>query len=128
MPQALFTDMENSFNKIKEQIVCTPKEVAHYLGKSVSWVYKNQSELGVRKLGGSLFFPEKEELYERLFGKGKGLEVRLHPEWNQVHKGMVSAKTRRRQGGNRKKGGAKESGAGDRSAGDANRHGLLGAS
>lgn len=56
MPQALFTDMENSFNKTKEQFVCTPKEVAHYLGKSVSWVYKNQSELGVRKLGGSLFF------------------------------------------------------------------------
>ena len=46
MLQALLTDMDNSFKIEKEQIACTPKEVAYYLGKSVSWVYKNQNELG----------------------------------------------------------------------------------
>ena len=56
MPQEFFTDTKNSFNTKKEQIAFTAKEIANYLGKSVSWVYKNQNELGVRKLGGSLFF------------------------------------------------------------------------
>ena len=123
MPQALLTNMDNN---TKEKLVSTPKEVAYYLGKSVYWVYKNQSVLGVRKLGGSLFFPPKEELNEHLFGKGKGVEVRLHPGGNQTHQGLVQTKTGRPKSGHIEKGGIEKPGTGDRSAGDANRHGLLG--
>jgi len=126
MLQALLTDMENSFNNTKEKLVSTPKEVAYYLGKSVSWVYKNQSVLGVRKLGGSLFFPPKEELYEHLFCKEKGVEVRLHSEGQQIHQGLVQKKAGRPKSGHIEKRGIEKPGTGDRSAGDANRHGILG--
>ena len=72
----------------------TPEEVALYLRKSTSWVYKNWKILGGRKLGGSLFFPKKEDLYERIFGKRKGVEVRLHPEGDQAHGSLVQNKNR----------------------------------
>ena len=52
--------------------ILTPEETAKYLKKSVSWVYKHAEELGGRKLGGSLFFPAEEDLYEFIFCKGKG--------------------------------------------------------
>ena len=55
----------------------TPEEVALFFQKSLSWVYKNWKELGGVKLGGSLFFPRKEDLYERLFSERQGLEIRL---------------------------------------------------
>ncbi len=54
--------------EVKHDIL-TPEEVAQYLRISTSWVYKNWQALGGRKLGGSLFFPRKEDLYERLFCK-----------------------------------------------------------
>ena len=57
--------------------ILTPEETAKYLKKSVSWVYKHAEELGGRKLGGSLFFPAEEDLYEFIFCKRKGVEVRL---------------------------------------------------
>jgi hypothetical protein len=41
--------------------IMTPEEVALFLRKSPSWVYKHARELGARKLGGSLFFPNKED-------------------------------------------------------------------
>ena len=97
-----------------EYDILTPEEVARYLRKSTSWVYKHWQELGGRKLGGSLFFPGKEDLYERLFGKGKGVEVRLHPGGNQIHQGLVQTKTRRPKSGNIEKGGIKEPGTDDR--------------
>ena len=52
-----------------EKTILTPEETAQYLRKSLSWVYKNAEILGGRKLGGSLFFPAKEDLYERIFYK-----------------------------------------------------------
>ena len=58
--------------------IMAAEEVAQFLRKSVSWVYKNSGLLGGRKLGGSLFFPTKEDLYEHLFCQGQGMEVRLH--------------------------------------------------
>ena len=106
-----------------EHDILTPEETARYLRKSTSWVYKNWQELGGRKLGGSLFFPRKEDLYERIFGKGKGLEIRLQPGGNQAHERLVQTKTGRPKGGVRKKGGTKKSETG---SSDANRHGLLG--
>jgi predicted DNA-binding transcriptional regulator AlpA len=49
--------------------ILTPEEVALFLRKSLSWVYKHWQELGGRKLAGSLLFPKKEDLYELLFRK-----------------------------------------------------------
>lgn len=63
-----------------EKHIMTPEETAQYLRKSLSWVYKNSALLGGRKLGGSLFFPAKEDLYERIFEKRERVEVRLHPK------------------------------------------------
>ena len=74
--------------------ILTPEEVAFYLRKSTSWVYKHWQELGGRKLGGSLFFPGKEDLYERLFCQRKGVEVRLHPERDPAHGGLVQNQKR----------------------------------
>lgn len=105
--------------------ILTVEEVAQYFRKSESWVYKNWKILGGRKLRGSLFFPRKENLYERLFGKGEGVEVRFHPEGDQGHGGLFQNKNRGKKGGGRKEGRAKKSKA---SREDINRHGLLGVS
>ena len=119
--------MENLSNNITHsQIILTPKEVANYLCKSLSWVYKNQIELGGSKLGGSLFFPRKEDLYERIFRKEKGVEVRLHLEGNQVHQRLVPKKAASTKSGNGKERRNKESGASDQGANNPNRHGILG--
>ena len=103
--------------------IMTPEEVARYLQKSISWVYKNWQVLGGRKLRGSLFFPRKEDLYERLFNKGKGMEVRLHPKGKQVHVDLVQNKSRGKTSRSKKKGGDQKSEARDT---DPNRHGILG--
>lgn len=47
----------------------TVEEVAQFFQKSPSWVYRNWKKLGGKKLGGSLFFPSKEDIYERLLFK-----------------------------------------------------------
>ncbi len=60
--------------------IMIPEEVAQFLRKSPSWVYKNWGQLGGVKLGGSLFFPNMEDLYEHLFNKGQRVAVRLHAE------------------------------------------------
>ena len=52
--------------------IMTVEEVAQFLHMSPSWVYKNWQLLGGVKLRGSLFFPRKENLYERIFHKGEG--------------------------------------------------------
>jgi hypothetical protein len=104
--------------------ILTPEEVARFFRKSTSWVYKNWKELGGRKLGGSLFFPRKEDLYERLFDKGKGVEIRFHPAGSQAHRSLVQNKNRGQTGRSTKKGGNKKSKTGNRA--DPNRHNLLG--
>lgn len=103
--------------------ILTVEETARYFGKSVSWVYKNADMLGGRKLGGSLFFPAKEDLYERLFGKGKGMEVRLHPQGNQVLGPMVRDRNKGAARRIKEKGGSRKSTTTDT---DPDRHGLLG--
>lgn len=95
----------NEIDSQKRFDIMIPEEVAHYLHKSVSWVYKNWQVLGGRKLRGSLFFPNKEDLYERLFHTGDGVEVRLHPQANQVYKGLVQNKNRGQTSRVQKKGG-----------------------
>jgi len=103
--------------------ILTVEEVAQYFRKSPSWVYKNWKVLGGRKLRGSLFFPRKENLYERLFDKGEGVEVRFHPDGDQAHGSLVQNKNRGKKGRGRKEGRAKKSKA---SREDINRHGLFG--
>jgi hypothetical protein len=112
-----------SVDRQSEYDIMIPEEIAQYLRKSLSWVYKNWRKLGGVKLGGSLFFPRKEDLYERLFGTWEGVEVRLHPERGQVHKQLVQNKSRCQGGGGKKKGGFVKTST---DTGEANRHGLLG--
>ena len=91
-----------------EKHIMTPEEAAQYLRKSLSWVYKNSAALGGRKLGGSLFFPAKEDLYERIFSQREGVEVRLHPQGNPVHGNLVRDKKSGQAGRGRKKKGAEK--------------------
>lgn len=107
-------------------VMMTIEEVAEYLHKSPSWVYKNWRILGGKKLGGSLFFPAKEELYERiLFKKQKKVEIRLHQKRNQVHGNLVGDKRSGKGSRVQKKGGTEEPETGGN---DPNRHKLLGTS
>ena len=119
---------EYSIDSISQPEIMNVEETSQYLRKSTSWVYKNWKILGGRKLRGSLLFPAKEDLYERLFCKrqGQGVALRLHPEGNQTHQGLVQTKTGRPKIGDIKKGGNTKSGTDDRDAGEANRHGILG--
>ena len=103
--------------------IMATEEVAQFLHKSVSWVYKNRQLLGGRKLRGSLLFPAKEDLYERLFHKGEGVEVRLHPEGNQVHGNLVPDQKRSNNSRIREKKGGEKPATTDT---DPNRHGILG--
>ena len=104
--------------------VLSPKEVAQFFEKSTSWVYKNWKELGGKKLGGSLFFPRKGDLYEHIFSKREGVEIRLHPEGNQVHGKLVQNQKDGEKGRGKKKGGDRKAG---KRHNDYNRHGLFGA-
>jgi hypothetical protein len=107
----------------RESTILNIEEVAQYFRKSQSWVYKNWKILVGKKLGGSLVFPAKEDLYEHIFGKREGVEVRLHDEGNQIHERLVPNKKGCVAGRSKKKGGDKESGTGNDAQ---NRHGLLG--
>lgn len=111
-------------HSLKNEIL-TVKEVAEYLGKSKSWVYKHQEKLGVRKLGGSLFFPKEGELYERLFCKEKQMEIRLQLQGKSVLKSMVSNESKSQTSRSKKKRGAKKSHTKDEAGADPNRHNLF---
>jgi len=100
--------------------IMTPEEVAQFLHKSVSWVYKNWRELGGVKLGGSLFFPSKEDLYERLFQKRQGLATGLHNKQSTPHPRLVRHQNQGKAGRSTKKKGANTPWESDPS-----RHGLL---
>jgi hypothetical protein len=104
--------------------IMTPEEVAQYLRKSLSWVYKHWQVLGGRKLGGFLFFSGKENLYEHIFGQREGVEIRLHSKRKQVHKCLVQNKNRGKTIRGKEKGKAEET---TTISADPNRHGLLGA-
>jgi hypothetical protein len=103
----------------------TVQEVALYLKKSVSWVYKNWQELGGRKLAGSLLFPSKEDLYELLFRKEEGVALRVAPERDPIHRGLVRDQERGPRGRKQTKGGTDQTSSAEDSAGDADRHGLF---
>lgn len=107
---------ENSINNIEE--------AARFFQKSKSWIYKNWKILGGKKLGGSLFFPAKEDLYERVFRERseEKVEIRLHHERNQAHKRLVSKKEGGITSRSKAKGGNQESKTADDNP---NRHNLF---
>ena len=121
--QIVKSDWSSELTSGEQKRIMTIEETAQYLRKSLSWVYKNSATLGGRKLGGSLFFPAKEDLYERIFCQRKGVEVRLHPQGDQAHGKLVQNENRGQPIRGRKKKGDKQSETG---AGDANRHNLFG--
>jgi hypothetical protein len=88
----------------------TVEETAQFLQKSSSWVYKHKKKLGGRKLGGSLFFPKKEDLYERILFKGKkAVSVRVHREGNKIHGNLVQTENGSKRSRGQKKGGNQKS-------------------
>ncbi len=115
--------MERGFDNSYQPEILSPEEVAQYLRKSLSWVYKHWQELGARKLGGSLFFPGKENLYEHIFSQTERLEIRLHPRRETIHGSMVQNEVGSKESGTEKKGDLKRTSNTDS---DPNRHGLLG--
>jgi hypothetical protein len=101
--------------------IMTPEEVAAFCQKSTSWVYAHWEELGGVKLGGSLMFPNKEDLYELLFHKRQGLALRFYAERKTKHGDVVQNK----KGGKKSRRGKTE-GVEQTSGHDPNRHGILG--
>ena len=112
------------FDKISKTNIMTPEEVARYLQLSLSWIYKHWRDLGGVKLGGSIRFPSKEELHERLFGKGPGEKNRLHLQGSALHGNLVQNQNRGQASRIQNKGGAEKPAAGSVFT---DRHGLLGA-
>jgi hypothetical protein len=102
--------------------ILTPEEVAQYLKISLSWVYKNKDILGGRKLRGSLRFPGKEDLYERIFGENQRMEVRFQVQKKEVSKRVLQNQDRGKRG---RGGKVKETEKSDTGTERANRHGLL---
>jgi len=118
--------MRTDIDITSKTVIMTVEDTAEYLRKSTSWVYKNWKVLGGRKLGGSLFFPNKEDLYESIFQKRKGMEIRFHPERDQVHRHLVQDKKRSKKSRSQKKGGNSKPRTSDDNRSDPNRHGIFG--
>ena len=119
-------EMSATIDKISSPEIMTPEEVAEFLKVSVKSVYKHQKELGGKKLGGSLRFPSKEDLYERLFRQGKeALEVRIQRPERALHSAELQHKKGGSAGGGAKKGGAKKSATGGIGGDAPNKYGLL---
>ncbi|WFS62945.1 hypothetical protein LF599_01920 [Pseudodesulfovibrio thermohalotolerans] len=52
--------------KLKTRVLYA-QDVAAFLGKSVDWAYDHAEDVGGVKRGGSWFFPNEEDIYDRLF-------------------------------------------------------------
>jgi hypothetical protein len=112
-------------DRTKQNKIMTIKEAAHYLQKSTSWVYKNWEILGGRKLGGSLFFPNKEDLYEYIFYKEERMEVRFHPKNDSIHRIRLQNKKRSQTGRSKEKRNIKRTDTSKGYGENPNRHGIL---
>jgi len=117
------SNWNNGLTANSKKSIMTVEEVAQFMGKSASWVYKNSHALGGRKLGGSLFFPSKEDLYDNLFSGKEGVEVRLRVPKEATNQSLVQNKNRRQTGGSKKTRGVEKPEVGSEGA---NRHELLG--
>ena len=103
-------------------VLCV-KDVAEFLNKSRSWVYEHVEALGGVKIGGSVFFPPKERIYERLFQQTEEMVgVLFPPPKTDPHRGWIQDQERSSgRRGRKKKGGETAAQAKARK----NRHGLF---
>ena len=79
---------------MSDQNLLRPADVAKIFNQSLSWVSKNHKKLGGVKIGGRMFFPPREKLYDSLFCREEGLEVRLHDEGGEVHPSVLQDEKR----------------------------------
>ena len=113
--------LTSTVDKKSSSKIMTPEEVAAFCQKSTSWVYAHWEALGGVKLGGSLLFPNKEDLYELLFYKRQGLALRLHAKRETTHGNVVQNKKGGKKSRRRKAERVEQTGGED-----PNRHGILG--
>jgi hypothetical protein len=113
--------LTSTVDKKSSSKIMTPDEVAAFCQKSTSWVYAHWEALGGVKLGGSLLFPNKEDLYELLFNKRQGMAVRLYAKRETTHGNVVQNKKGGKKSRSTKKGRVEQTGGED-----PNRHGILG--
>jgi hypothetical protein len=113
--------LTSNVDKKSSSKIMTPEEVAAFCQKSTSWVYAHWEALGGVKLGGSLLFPTKEDLYELLFNKRQGMALRLHAERKTIHGDVVQNKKGGKKSRSRKAERVEQAGGED-----PNRHGLFG--
>jgi len=71
-----------------------PADIAELFSQSLAWDSKHFRELGGAKIGGRVFFPPREVMYERLFCREEEVAARLHTERTAIHQCMVSNKER----------------------------------
>jgi hypothetical protein len=117
------SDWNKGLTSTDQKEIMTVEETAHFLRKSPTWVYRHAEELGGRKLGGSLFFPSKEDLYEHLFCRREGVEVRIRTQKSSIHQSRIQKEKRGQSSRGRKTKGVKKS---KHDPNAANRHGLFG--
>lgn len=103
------------------------EEVAAMFRRSIGWVYRHWREVGGQKVGGSLFFPGKREIHDRVFSEvQEELEVRLHPKRRTVHRGRVFDKIGGKKSRGCEEGGTEKSARNSAGGNHPNRHGLIG--
>jgi hypothetical protein len=100
-----------------DQNLLKPADIAKLFNQSLAWVSKNYKKLGGVKIGGRMFFPPQEKLYERLFCAEEGMAVRLHDEEREIHSCMVQNQERSQVCRAKKASRSEQA--------DLNRHGLL---
>jgi hypothetical protein len=94
-----------------------PADIAKMFNQSLAWVSKNYKKLGGVKIGGRMFFPPREQLYERIFCGEEGMALRLYDEGREIHSSMVQNQERGQRGRRSKKTEIEQA--------DINRHGLF---
>ena len=92
------TDSGDDIDTSPSDGILTVKDVVQLTRKSETWVYRHWPELGGVKVGGSVFFPSKEIVYEHLFGKGQGMASGFHARRRTLHPGVVPIKNKGKAG------------------------------
>jgi predicted DNA-binding transcriptional regulator AlpA len=88
------TDSGDDIDTSPSDGILTVKDVVQLTRKSETWVYRHWPELGGVKVGGSVFFPSKEIVYEHIFGKGQRLASGLQSKRGTLHPSVVPFKNK----------------------------------
>lgn len=100
---------QHEIEKKSQTDIMTPRDTARFLKRHITWVYRHREELGGIKIGGALFFPCKEELYERLFRQKPGMAVQFLPSQDPVSStSIIPHQARGSKGRGKEKGGHRE--------------------